>query len=107
MLGFGFKSRVISILHDKFDYPVSRMQMPILNGIAAQAKLERVNEYDAAIMFMLVMMNSLSGVDSTTTTFVKIQIRNVESMLSMALSPYAELNGLLDQVAAKFGIERG
>ncbi len=59
----------------------------ILKDICKQAKLQGVNEYDAAIMFMMVQMNSLQGGGDDVKAFIGTHCHNIKSVLSLAHSP--------------------
>ncbi|MCC7017449.1 MAG: hypothetical protein IT564_09645 [Rhodospirillales bacterium] len=104
MFGFGFDSKVKSVLREKFDYEPGGFQMPILKQIAAEAKRQELNEFDAAIMFMMVQMNLLSPGGDDVKTFVRTHSQHVESVISLARSPCTDILNMLSDIKAKHGV---
>jgi hypothetical protein len=101
---FGFEGKVKSVLKEKFNYEPGSFQLPILKEIAAEAKRQSLNEFDAAIMFMMVQMNSLTPGNEDCKTFVRTHSRNVESVLSLARSPYSDIVNMLSAIKANHGL---
>ena len=54
------EEETVKNINKKFDYKIRNIQDDSLNAVIEQAKNNYGNEYDAAIMFMLVQMNSLN-----------------------------------------------
>lgn len=104
---FGFEGKVKSVLREKFNYEPGSFQLPILKEIAAEAKRQALNEFDAAIMFMMVQMNSLTPGKEDCKTFVRTHSRNIESVLSLARSPYADIVNMLSTIKANHGLIDG
>ena len=55
---------------EKLDYEIRKTQDDSLNAVIEQAKNNFGNEYDAAIMFMIVKMNSLNIGSNDSSNFV-------------------------------------
>lgn len=106
MWGLGLKNRTKKVLVEKFSYKVGRHQNDLLSKIAEEAKGQGLNEYDVAIMFMFVQMNSFLQHDDAANLFVKTQTRNIESVLSLAKSPLPDILKMLREVQAKSGEKR-
>lgn len=104
MFGFGFKSKVKSVLNDNFNYPVTGLQKPTLSAICNNAKNDGVNEYDAAIMFMMVQMNMLEGNSPDVISFIKIHTRNIKTVQSLAVSSENDVSRMLNEIYAKHSI---
>lgn len=104
MFGFGFKGRTKKILQEHFQYTPGAIHSPVLSGIVAQAKASGVNEYDAAIMFMVTMMNSLSGQDSRTEEFVNNHVSNIQRIIHLADSPSQDVYQMIELVKSNHGI---
>lgn len=104
MFGFGFKSKVKSVLNDNFNYPVTGFQKPTLSAICNNAKHNGVNEYDAAIMFMMVQMNMLEGNSTDVISFIKKHTNNIKSVQSLAASPESDVSQMLSEIHTKHGI---
>ena len=99
---FSFRSKVIKVLKEHFLYkPTSPLQRPILDGIILQAKRKGGNEYDAAIMFMMVQMNSLEGTGPDVQSFIGTHANNIRRILSLARSDYSEITSLLSEIEEK------
>ena len=58
--GMWSTAKALRVLKEEFDYEPNRFQMSILKGILREARESKVNEYDAAIFFMMVQMNALT-----------------------------------------------
>ena len=104
---FGFPSKVKSILHNNFNYRPDMHQSFILKDICKQAKLQGVNEYDAAIMFMMDQMNSLQGGGDDVKAFIGTHCHNIKSVLSLAHSPYSEIIAMLTEIEKNHGMVSG
>lgn len=101
---FGFKSKVKSVLRDQFNYIPGPFQGPIFKTVCREANRKGVNEYDAAIMFMMVQMNSLSGDGDDVKTFVRSHVNNIRNVLSHAQSPSLDIAVMLSEIEAKYGL---
>ena len=104
MFGFGFKSKVKSVLNNNFNYPVTGFQKPTLSAICSNAKHDGVNEYDAAIMFMMVQMNMLEGNSPDVISFIKNHTNNIKSVQSLAVSPDNDVTQMLSEIHAKHSV---
>jgi hypothetical protein len=102
MFGSSLKSKTKNVLKKDFYYaPIHAVQKPALSGIVQQAKSQNLNEYDAAIMFMLVQMNALSPSDSRAAGFITEQGQNIENVMSLAASPRSEILHMLNEIKSK------
>jgi len=104
MFGFGFKSKVRTILNDNFNYPVTVFAKLTLSAICKEAKQTGANEYDAAIMFIMVQMNMLDGDSEDVIAFIKKHTNNIKSIQSLATSTDIEINELLNNIHNKHNI---
>jgi hypothetical protein len=91
LFGFGLKSKTTSVLKKKFNYPVTAMHSLVLKQICNEALRQGLNEYDAAILFMTVQINSITEKSDRANAFVEIQTQNMKSVMSLAKSPYSDL----------------
>ena len=101
---FGFGSKVKKVLKMHFLYSPGPLQKSVLDSVILQAKRKGVNEYDAAIMFMMVQMNSLEGSGSDVKSFVKTHSDNSRRILSLAKSDYSEIAEMLSIIESKHGL---
>lgn len=98
MFGFGFKGKTKKVLQEHFQYSLGAIHSPVLSGIVSQAKMTGVNEYDAAIMFMTTMMNSLSGHDPRTEDFINTHVENIKRIIHLANSPPQDIYQIIDLI---------
>lgn len=75
-----------------------------LRAICKEAKQEGANEYDAAIMFMLVQMNALEGNSSDVNSFIKNHSTNIKAIIDSASSTESEVLSLLSFIELKHGL---
>lgn len=78
--------------------------MPVLSGICEEAKESDMNEYDAAIKFMIIQMNTLYGDSEDVDSFIEIHLRNIRSILDLANNADNEIIKLLAPIEAKHGL---
>lgn len=104
LFGFGFKSKTTSVLKNKFNYPVTAMHSLVLKQICNEALRQGLNEYDAAILFMTVQINSITEKSDRANAFVEIQTQNIKAVMDLAATPNQDildfLNAALDAVSA-------
>ena len=108
MFGFSFKERVEKIIRQHFDYEFGNVPVPI-DGICSETRGSGGNEYDAACMIMIVLMNTLYREDdleyrrSENEEFVLKHAKNV--MIAGARAAQKQDNRLmLLEVLDKFGL---
>ncbi len=125
MFGFSFKERVEKIIREHFDYELGNVPVPI-NGICSATRGSGGNEYDAACMIMIVLMNTLYREDdleyrrSENEEFVLKHARNVmiagsraaqkqdnRLMLLEVLDKFGLTQRLKEQIGVELGIESG
>ena len=103
MFGNSLKNKTIKVVKQEMSYqnihPI--IQMPVLKGIVEQAKSLDLNEYDAAILFMITQMDALQPGDKRVEAFIAEQAENIMSMLSLAKSSREDILGALHSVLSK------
>lgn len=105
MFDWWFETKTRYVLIKKFNYPPSPLTNPILKGLVAEARSQHLNQYDAAIKFMMVMMNSLEADGHPDTlNFLKVQARNIENNCFMAFSPFSDIISTLGIILQKHGL---
>lgn len=106
-----FRSKLLKsteeVLLKDFRYSVNSMFRPVLKEVCKEARRLRRNEYDAAIMYMMVQINTLSTENKSATSFARTQIKNIRSVISLARSGYAEIDELIDHLEYKYGLRVG
>ena len=85
----------------KFDYEIRKIQDDSLNAVIEQAKNNYGNEYDAAIMFMLVQMNSLNIGSDDSSPFVSENASNIRRIIPLSTHSEDEISSLLDEIVKK------
>jgi hypothetical protein len=100
MFGLTFKSRVKNIVEGPLSYKIPSHAEIILSGSCKQARAAGMNEFDAAIFFISIMMNSLvrPGMDPNHRRFVDRQSCLAWGLISRASAPRAEVMGFLDAI---------
>lgn len=101
--GIKFKTKVLNILKDDFKYEPGFFQLGVLRMVCTKARKLKVNEYDAAIMFMLSQINALSH-NQETQVFVKKHLSQISKILEKAVSPNSEILSMIEIVAKKHEI---
>ena len=91
MFGLGMKSKTKKVLTQHFAYPTQSMHQPLLTQICAEASRQQLNEYDAAIMFMLAQINAITENSERASNFTEVQTNNIKSIISLAKTPYSEI----------------
>ena len=104
MFGFGFIGKVKDVLVQEFSYQTGGMQTDVLKQITKTAKMYGANEYDAAIMFMLVQMNALYGSDKRTQDFINLHVGNIRRILHRASNSPADIEDQITEVQSSHGI---
>lgn len=104
MLGLSFKGRTKKVLAKYFKYKPNSMQAPVLSKVASQAKHSGVNEYDAAIMFMLSQLNALSSGDPRVESFVLEHLENIERIIHLSASPRRDIQEMMGIVSDNLGL---
>ena len=104
MFGFGFMGKVKNVLRQEFNYQPGGMQNNVLKQIKNTAKMYDANEYDVAIMFMLVQMNSLYGSDKRTQDFINLHVGNIRRVLYKAKNSPADIEAQIADVQSNHGI---
>lgn len=108
MFGLSLKSRAKKILKKDFQYPiVNSVQSLTLHGVIERAKSLSLNEYDAAIMFMLIQMNALSPSDPRVTSFVDRHSQNIKGLISLAASPSTEILEMVREIKSRHRLSVG
>jgi len=107
MLRSKFLKSTEDILLRDFRYPVNSMFRPVLKEVCRVARRLGQNEYRAAINFMLVQINSISTDNKSAPSFVKVQIQNIRSVMSLAGWGYDEIDEVIDAFEYKFGLKTG
>ncbi len=95
MFGFGFEAKVRTALNQHFGYQAGSWQKSILSQIASTARQQGMNEFDAAIMFMMVQMNSLQGGGEDVRQFVRKHTDNVIRVMSLGCGSRDDILDLL------------
>lgn len=106
MFGFSFADRVKKIIRQDFGYEPRGGTLHAMGSICDQAKSSGANEHSAAIMTMLVAMNSL-GVDpddERVEMFLKENSLNILRQMHLANQPEADIKQLVAEVLAKHGL---
>jgi len=86
---FRFKAKVTRVLEDEFGYSPNQFDKQTLAKVCRLAKSESLNEYDAAVIFMVTQLKQIQSrnivgneVVPTTASFVKAQIGNLSRLLN-------------------------
>ena len=86
---FRFKAKVTRVLKDEFGYRPDRSDKQALTKVCQFAKSKALNEYDAAVIFMVAQLKQIRNLNTgenevvpTTASFVTAQISNLSRMLS-------------------------
>ena len=86
---FGFKAKVTRVLEDEFGYSPDRFDKQALAKVCQFAKSESLNEYDAAVIFMVAQLKQISASNAavneavpTTASFVTTQINNLSRLMN-------------------------
>lgn len=106
MLGLSFKGKTKKVLSKYFKYKPNSIQAPVLTKVASQAKLSGVNEYDAAIMFMLSQLNTLKPGDPRVESFTLEHLENIKSIIHLAASPKRDIQEMMDVVSVNVGLTK-
>ena len=102
MFGLGIENKTKKIIENEFDYKISNAQNIILKDIVNTAKSQNLNEYDAAIMFILVQINSVIDVQSLTNDiFIKYKLKGIEDIIRLAKTPKADIKKLVNEIKDK------
>jgi hypothetical protein len=107
MFGLSLKDKTHKVLQKDFEYQPNQMQKPVLAAVVSQAKTTGVNEYDAAILFMLAQMNALEPDDEALeiNKFVLKHIDSIERCSHKAESSIDDIEDMINQIAVKHGVE--
>jgi len=103
---FGFKGRAERVLIQHFAYPLNSLNAPIFAGICRQAKSFGANEYDAAILFMLVQMNALTPhLDSIKAqSFIEEKSERMSRIAYKSSRPSQEWVQTLNEIRERHGL---
>jgi hypothetical protein len=104
MFGNKFEAKVRAVLEIHFLYKPGHIQASTLKQIVRHAKSYGNNEYDAAIFFMIVQMNSLLGNDDRVQSFIHTHSENVRRIMDLAFTDADEIHEMLHEVASSHGI---
>ena len=72
------------VIRRDFGYALDPMIISIFEGVVAEAARKSQNEYDAAIVYMMVQMNTLYAGSDGPKSFVDIHSHNILRILSKA-----------------------
>jgi len=95
------EEKTVKNIRKKFDYEIRKIQDDSLNAVIEQAKNNYGNEYDAAIMFMLVQMNSLNIGSDDSSPFVSENASNIRRIIPLSTHSEDEISSLLDEIVKK------
>ena len=95
------EEKTVKNIRKKFDYEIRKIQDDSLNAVIEQAKNNYGNEYDAAIMFMLVQMNSLNIGSDDASNFVSENAANIRRIVSLSSQSEDEISSLIDEIVKK------
>ena len=95
------EEETVKNINKKFDYKIRNIQDDSLNAVIEQAKNNYGNEYDAAIMFMLVQMNSLSIGFDDSSNFVSEHAANIRRVVSLSSQSEDEISSLIEGILNK------
>jgi hypothetical protein len=101
MFGFSFEDKVRGVLKRQFNYRTGSFQSEILTSICLNARASKLNEYDAAIMFMMVQMNTISTGNIEAKRFVEKHCENARRCLSAVAGSQADFISMMDEISAK------
>ena len=104
MFVFGFNGRVKAILRREFSYRTGSYQNEIFKDVASQAKAAGLNEYDAAIMFMMVVINAIAPGGEDVLEFAERHLNKIEELIPRALGPSKDIYELFDSIKLKHGL---
>ena len=107
MFGFSLKSKTIKVLKKDFKYSVQPMHRHVLGQICGEASKQQLNEYDAAIMFMMTQINSITEKTDRVSFFTEVQMNNIKSVMSLAKTPYNELLEFVNSVSKAKDLQVG
>ncbi len=86
---FRFKAKVTRVLEDEFGYSPDQFDKQTLAKVCRFAKSESLNEYDAAVIFMVAQLKQIRALNiiedeavPTTASFVTAQISNLSRLLN-------------------------
>lgn len=102
MFGRKFLRSTIAVITTEFDYPPAPIQIPILKRIARTARKGNLNEYDAAILFMAVQMNSLIPNNMENRRFISRHLRNILQIEYRAKSDNREIEEMLYPIRQRY-----
>lgn len=108
MFGLSLYDKTLKVLGAEFNcFNIHPIQKPVLKGVVEQAKMLRSNEYDAAIMFMMVQLNSLADgeKDQRVESFVSEQLVNIERVIHRASNPKSDIIEMIERVKGNLGME--
>ena len=95
------EEKTVKNARKKVDYEIRKIQDDSLNAVIEQAKNNYGNEYDAAIMFMLVQMNSLNIGSDDASNFVSENAANIRRIIPLSTHSEDEISSLLDEIVKK------
>ena len=95
------EEKTVKNIRKKFDYEIRKIQDDSLNAVIEQAKNNYGNEYDAAIMFMLVQMNSLNICSDDASNFESENAANIRRIIPLSSHSEDEISSLLAEIEKK------
>ena len=82
----GFKAKVLRVLDGEFDYPPHHVQWAALDKVCFAAKEQSMNEFDAAVMYMMLQLNAVYEANTRTSTIrddIKEFVRKQTARISL------------------------
>ena len=103
MFGLSFKDRVRAIIWEEFDYQYQHAPgvKAVFGQVCASAKESKTNEHSAAIMVMMVAMNSLGtdvddpAMKKEVDNFIRTHTNNVLRIMHKADQPESDIKEML------------
>ena len=107
MFGLGFKSKVLKVLDAHFNIIPNNTYMQTLPMICNEAKSQHQNEFSAAIMLVMVMMNAMPRDGSEQVVeFIEKHTKNIKKVLHESNSPEAEIFEMLTAIREDHGLSK-
>lgn len=92
----GFKAKVLQVLDGEFDYAPCHVQRAALDKVCFTAKEQSMNEFDAAVMYMMLQLNVVYEFNSRAST-IRDDIREFVRKLTSRINLLAHRDGRLSQ----------
>jgi hypothetical protein len=100
-LGGQTEEKTVKNFRKKFDYEIRKIQDDSLNSVIEETKNNYGNEYDAAIMFLIVQMNSLNIGSDGASNFVSENASNIRRIIPLSSHSEGEISSMFAEIQNK------